>query len=132
MNKSNVTYPEKEIGTQIRLDIYKIPKKNHYSIVQNQKQFTDTFREHGCYYQSFELCNTEASDGFTSIANIVSTRQDEEVWLDLESYRDRKHMDDVIAKLMNDESALSLMKQYLNLISPGSSIIRAEFSRLKA
>jgi uncharacterized protein YbaA (DUF1428 family) len=70
--------------------------------------------------------------GFTSIANIVSASQDKEVWLDLESYRDRKHMDDVIAKLMNDESALSLMKQYLNLISPGSSIIRAEFTRLKA
>jgi hypothetical protein len=33
-----------EIGNQIRLDIYRIPKKDHHSMVQNQKQFTDVFR----------------------------------------------------------------------------------------
>jgi hypothetical protein len=49
--------------------------------------------------------------------------------MDLESYRDDKHMEDVISELMKDEGALSAMKQYLALLSPGSNPIRAEFRR---
>jgi hypothetical protein len=65
------------------------------------------------------------------MANAISANQDDEVWLDMESYRDRKHMNDVVSKIESDETALSLMKQYLELLAPGSSLIREEFSRLK-
>ena len=41
-------------------------------------------------------------------------------------------MDEVISKIMKDENALSLMKQYIELLSPGSGPIRAEFRRLSA
>jgi hypothetical protein len=40
-------------------------------------------------------------------------------------------MKDVVSKIESDESALSLMKQYLDLLTPGSSPIREEFSHLK-
>ena len=120
-----------EIGSQIRADIYRIPKKNHDAMVQTQKQFVEAFGEHQCYYQSFQLSNTQNPEGFTSMIDTVSANQDEEeVWMDMESYTDRKHMDDVISKVMKDERALSLMKQFLDLLSPGASPIRAEFSRL--
>ena len=99
-------------------------------MVQNQKEFTDAFKKHGGYYQSFQLSSRETSEDFTSMTTVLSANQDEEIWMDLESYRDVKHMDDVISKLMNDEDALSAMKQYLALLSPGSSPIRAEFRRL--
>jgi uncharacterized protein YbaA (DUF1428 family) len=130
MSKSNATEPKKEIGNQVRVNIYRIPKKNHDKMVQNQKQFTDVFRKHGCYYQGFQLNSTETQEGFTSLTTVLSPNQDEEVWMDLESYGDREHMDKVISKIMNDENALSLMKQYIELLSPGSSPIRAEFRRL--
>jgi len=122
---------EKETGNQVRLSIYKIPKKNHDAMVENQKQFTETFRKHGCYYQSFQLGSTVVPEGFVSMATVLSADQNEEVWLDFESYADHKQMDDVISKLMNDESALSLMKQYLNLLSSESSLIRGEFNRTR-
>jgi uncharacterized protein YbaA (DUF1428 family) len=124
-------YTEKETGNQVRLSIYKIPKKNHDAMVENQKQFTDAFRKHGCYYQSFQLGSTAVPEGFVGMATVLSADQDEEVWLDFESYADHKQMDDVISKLMNDESALSLMKQYLNLLSPNSTPIRGEFNRTR-
>ena len=130
MSKPNATESKKEIGNQIRLNIYRIPKKNHDKMVQNQKQFTDVFRKHGCYYQGFQLNSTETQQGFTSMTTVLSSKQDEEVWMDLESYGNRGHMDEVISKIMNDENALSLMKQYIELPSPGSSPIRAEFRRL--
>lgn len=35
--------------------------------------------------QSYQLGNTETSEGFASMASIVSANKDEEVWLDLEA-----------------------------------------------
>ena len=55
---------------------------------------------------------------FTNIAKTVSANQDEEVWLELNFYRDRKHRDDVMAKMKNDESADPLFRTvygYCNL-----------------
>lgn len=118
------------IGSQIRLDIYKIPKKNHDALVDTQNQFVETFRKHGCYYQSFQLSNVQKREGFNRLSDTVSANQDEEVWMDVEAYKDHTHMDNVISKVMEDERALSTMKRFLDLLSPGFSPIRAKFIRL--
>jgi Protein of unknown function (DUF1428) len=39
---------------------------------------------------------------FTSIAKTVSANQDDEVWMEIHSYKDRKHADEVQAKIKND------------------------------
>jgi uncharacterized protein YbaA (DUF1428 family) len=118
------------IGSQIRLDIYKIPKKNHDALVDTQNQFVETFRKHGCYYQSFQLSNVQKREGFNRLSDTVSAIQDEEVWMDVEAYKDHTHMDNVISKVMEDERAISTMKRFLDLLSPEFSPIRAEFRRL--
>jgi hypothetical protein len=127
MSNMNKTKIAQEIGNQIRFYVYRIPKKNHDKMVQNQKEFTDAFRKEGGDYKSFQLKSTVVPEGFTNITTLLSANPDEEVWMDLELYRDSNHMDVVTSKLMDDKSALSLMKQYLALLSPGSSPIRAEF-----
>jgi uncharacterized protein YbaA (DUF1428 family) len=44
-------------------------------------------------------------EGITNIAKTVSANQDEEeVWMELIFYRDRKHRDEVSAKEQNDEN----------------------------
>jgi hypothetical protein len=43
---------------------------------------------------------------------------------------DRWHMKEVVSEIESDEVALSLMKQYLHLLSPGSSPIVAEFEHV--
>src|SRR5512145_2449236 len=98
MSESNKAEPN-DVGDQVRLYVYKVPKKNHDAIVENQKLFALTFRKYGSYYRSFQLDNSETPEGFTSMTDVVSANQDEEVWLDLESYRDRKHMDEVVTRI---------------------------------
>ena len=131
MSRPNTTEIEKETGDQVRLYVYSVPKKNHDAMLQICSQFIDIFTKHGCNTRSFQLDRTQTPEGFTSITNAISANQDDEVWIDMESYRDRKHMNDVVSKIESDEGALSLMKQYLNLLTPGSSPIREEFTRLK-
>jgi uncharacterized protein YbaA (DUF1428 family) len=118
---------ENEIGNQVRLYLYRVPKKNHDTIVENQERFTEVFRKNdviiGVTSSTIRKHRRDAS-----MSNAVSANQDDEVWLDLEVYKDRQHMKEVVSKIESDENALSLMKQYLKLLSPGSSPILAEFS----
>src|ERR671930_1050388 len=106
MSKSNVSELNEEIRNQIQLFVYRVPKKNHDAMVQFGKQVNDLFRKYDEHPpQVFQLNNTKSHEdmGFTNIANTVSANQDEEIWVELHSYRDRKHLDDVDAKMQNDE-----------------------------
>ena len=61
--------------------------------------------------------------GFTNIAKVVSANQDEEVWVELNSYRDPKHMDEVSTIMQSDENAGELVRKFMDLITPGSCIV---------
>ena len=133
MNKSDATEEEKEIGSQIQLIVGRVPKKNHDAALQIYKQSSDLFRRYGLLRSElFQLNSTKTYDevGLTNIANTVSARQDEEVWVELQYYRNRKHLDQVRAKCGNDENMGRLYKQSLDLLTPGSCFIFGEFDRL--
>ncbi len=134
MSKSNITEIEQGIGNEIAHFVYRIPKKNHEAMMQLNKQFADIMRKYGAPHLIFQLNSTEAPmEGITNISKTVSANQEDEdeVWLELIFYRDRKHKDEVGAKMQNDENMERLYKQSVDLLSPGSSFIMGEFSRLE-
>jgi uncharacterized protein YbaA (DUF1428 family) len=135
MKKSNVMEMEKEIGNQVQLFIWRIPKKNHDAMVKLQKQFNDLLIRHGVLrMEIFQLTNTEAYDGCNNIATTMSANQDEEIWIELQSHRDLKQMNEVMSEAMKDEdmSAVGpLVKQFMNLVTPGSGMIMGKFTRLR-
>ena len=135
MSKSNILENEqaKEIGSHAQIFIYRIPKKNHDAIVLLNKQIKDTFPKYGpLHSEFFYLSSTETVMDFVNITEIVSAKQDEEeVWVEIQSYRDRKHRDEVMANMEKDKDCESLYQQYLSLITPGSRTTIGEFSRLK-
>ena len=69
---------------------------------------------------------------FVSIAETLSASQDEEVWVEIQSYRDHKHLDEFIANMKNDKIGESLYREYLSLITTGSRTIMGGFTRLRA
>lgn len=132
MNESNATEIEKGIGSEVAQFVYRVPKKNHDAMMKLCKQAADMTRKCGAAHLVFQLNNTEVPmEGITNIAKTVSANNDEEVWLELIFYRDRKHRDEVGAKMQNDENMERLYKQSVDLLSPGSSFVMGEFSRLK-
>jgi uncharacterized protein YbaA (DUF1428 family) len=132
MSKPSITEIEQGIGSEVAHFVYRVPKKNHDAMMQLNKQFADIMRKYGSPHLIFQLNNTEAPmDDITNIAKTVSANQDEEVWMELIFYRDRKHRDEVCAKMQNDENMERLYKQSVDLLSPGSSFVMGEFSRLK-
>ncbi len=132
MSDSNITEIEQGIGSEVDHFVVRAPKKNHDAMIQLGKRFSDILRKYGgpnpLYFQ---LNNTETPmEGIANIAKTVSANQDEDVWLQLTFYRDRKQRDEVRAKMGNDESMDPINKQFMELITPGSMIM-GEFVRLK-
>lgn len=125
---------EKELGSQMQLFVYRNPKKNHDTMVQLQKEFNDIFRKLGDSprYEVFHLDNSATPmEGITNIANTISTNQDEEVWVEILSFRDRKHMDEYCEKCKNDESMGGLYQKFMNLVTSGTGLIMGDFSRIQ-
>jgi uncharacterized protein YbaA (DUF1428 family) len=132
MSKPSITEIEQGIGSEVAHFVYRVPKKNHEAMMQLNKQFADTMRKYGALHLISQLNNTEEPmEEITNIAKTVSANQDEEVWMELIFYRDRKHRDEVGAKMQNDENMERLYKQSVDLLSPGSSFVMGEFSRLE-
>src|SRR5918995_211291 len=76
--------------------IYRISKKNHDAMVRINKQFTDTLGKQGpLHIEFFCLSSNESLMPFTNIAKTISANQDDEVWMEIHSYKDRKLADDV-------------------------------------
>ena len=134
MSKSDTEGMDKEVGSQVQLVVYRIPKMNHDAMVQICKQSNDMFKKYGVlHYEIFQLDNTKSFGemGMTNIYHTLSAAQDEEVWVEFVYYKDRKHMEEVIAKMEKDEEMGRLYKQSLDLITPGTSFILGEFNRMK-
>jgi uncharacterized protein YbaA (DUF1428 family) len=137
MSQTDITDNKKEgdkiTANLVLLFIYRIPKKNHESLIQLNSRVIDSFKKYGVQrFEVFQLGSTEDMMEFTNIAKTISAnKEDEEVWLEIQSYKDRKHLEEVGVKMMEDQSMKEVSQQFLNLITPGSRCSFGEFSRIK-
>jgi uncharacterized protein YbaA (DUF1428 family) len=60
---------------------------------------------------------------FLNITEIVSAKQDEEVWVEIQSYRDRKHRDERMANMEKDKNCESLTKNIYLLLLPDLALL---------
>lgn len=117
--------------TLLLLFIYKVPKNNHDAIVQLNSRVIDSFKKYGILrFEVFHLNNTDDMMEFINIAKTIQAKQDEEIWLEIQSYRDRKHLEEVGARMMTDKAMEAEGKKFLELITPGSRCSFGEFSRI--
>jgi uncharacterized protein YbaA (DUF1428 family) len=112
--------------------VYKLPKKNHDAMVKLIKKFTDLYKKYGTLsWEVYQLNSTEAFDGTTSIAKIVSAGPKEEVLIEVDKYKDRKSRDKAIDAIGQDPSAEPLFGEMAGILSPGFSIIMGEYNPVK-
>ncbi len=121
---------EKNLEDEIQTVIYRFPKKDHDKMVAFSKPFTDIFRKYGVSrWGIFQLSSTKNDMEFTNIAKTLSANLDEEeVWIEIFHYNDKKHKDEVMEKMKNDKNCDQGFQQFMKLITPGSSVIIGDFS----
>lgn len=132
MNKSDTGEIQKSGSNVVQHIVYRIPKRNHDSMLRLCEEANDMFKENGgLHLEVFQLSNTDVPvGGFASIASIISANKDEEVWMEMLHFKDRQHMKEVIANMEKDERCERSYKQSLELLTPGAVFILGEFGRL--
>jgi uncharacterized protein YbaA (DUF1428 family) len=119
-------------GEHVQIYLYKLPKKKHDPMVQFLKKFTGLYKKYGTQsWEFYQLGVTEPFEGSTSIGQTVSVAPDEELWVEVDHYKDRKARDAAVNAIMQDPTAGALFGEMAGILSPGYSLIMGEFSPVK-
>ena len=152
-NKIESSMGIEETGNYLQLFLYRAPKKNHDAIVQNLKQFVPWFKKHGASVEYYQLGSSETKAAIDSakqsgmdvmdsidkvLLSITTTaaedqdKEEDEVWIEQQYFRDYKHCRDVYSKMMQDKSLEPLGNEFFGLITRGNKLITGGFNRLRA
>ena len=132
---------EVEIGRYLTAYLYRVPKKNHDVITQNLKKFIPWFEKNGVKLEYYNLAGRETQEavassnaagmeGMESIAKTLAA-EDEDIWMELQYFRDHSHCKDVYAKMMKDNSIELLGNEFFSLITQGKKLITGGFNHLR-
>jgi uncharacterized protein YbaA (DUF1428 family) len=117
-------------GGLIKILFIRTPKKNHDALLKIGKQTDIFYRKHGVSKFVYRLNARENMMDFINLSKAISANDDEDVWLEILSYRDAKHVEEVMKAMEGDKRANELYKEAMELITPGSIMI-GDFSKLE-
>ncbi|HEV2225819.1 MAG TPA: DUF1428 family protein [Nitrososphaerales archaeon] len=122
--------PSERIGGYAHALIYRVPVKNHKAFADTEGKLATIFIKCGILSSNFfVLSSTDTFKGFTSVSKAVSARPDEEVWLELDFYKDKADKDAVVARIGKEPDAGPLFGQILTLVAPRSEPLQGDFGR---
>jgi uncharacterized protein YbaA (DUF1428 family) len=129
-NSDNFEY-QKDAGGLIKIFFIRAPKKNHDALVKIGKQTDIFFKKHGVSKYGYRLNSRENMMDFVNVSRTISANNDDDdVWLEIQFYKDAKHVEEVMKAMEGDKMANELYKEVMELITPGP-IVFGDFSRLK-
>lgn len=134
----NTPEPDKDstqnVG-QVGIYLLPAPKKKHESLVKINKHLYDFFMKYGSLdFEVFDLTSRDDMMDFTNLANLAKTmsaNEDEEVRLEIQSYRDAEHVKEFVKAMEGDKSGDEMYNEVMKLIPPGSIVTFGDFSKLK-
>ena len=122
----------KDSRGQVAIFLYRAPKKNHDALVEINKHSHDFFMKHGISkFEVFNLNSRENMMDFVNLSKTISANDDEDVWLEIQSYRDAKHVQEFMKAMEGDKSGDEMYRKFMELITPGSIVTFGDFSKLE-
>ena len=122
-----------EDANHVQMFLYKIPKQNHDAMFRLQQKLTRILRKNGTLYSEFyQLSYNEPFQGFTNLARTLSANiEEEEVWVEIDHYKDLDHRNKVVAVAGEDPEAQPLFEEMVNLVSKSNSLVMGELKCLE-
>ena len=112
----------------VQIYVYRLPSKNHDAMVRVMEKFTGMHRKYGTErWEILQLNSTEALEGTTNLAGVVSASKDEEVWVEVDHYKDQKARDWAVSAIMQDPEAGALFGEMAATLTEGYTVIMGEF-----
>ena len=117
-------------GNYVHIFVYRIPKENHHSLLAVQEKLRKIYRRHGTLSSRFyQLGQTNVFEGFSGFDKALGTSTGDEIWVEVDSYRDADQFQRVVAEIGNDADAGPLWGELAQVTST-HPIIMGEFSQI--
>jgi large subunit ribosomal protein L17 len=123
-------FEQRDLGGLIQIVFIRAPKKNQDALAKIGKETDDFFKKNGVSKYVYRLNSRENRMDFVNLSKIIPANEDEDVNLEILSYRDAKHVEQVMKAMEGDKRANELYKESMKMITPGS-IVFGDFSQLK-
>ena len=130
MSNSDNFSNQRDSGSVIKILFMRAPKENHDALVKIGKQTDLFYKKHGVSKSVYKMNAREDITDFVSLSKVISASDDEDVWLEILSYRDINHVQEVMKALEGDKRGNELYTEAMELITPGS-IVFGDFSKLE-
>jgi hypothetical protein len=132
MTNTNAFSNQKRSCGQLEIFLYRGPKKNHDEMAEVNRQSRDFFTKHGASgFEVFSLASGENVMEFENLSKSIPAGEDEEVWGEIQSYRDAEHVKEFTASIEGDKSIETLYKRFMELNTTGSVVSFGSFSKLE-
>ena len=132
MSNTNISSNKKGSRGHIEIFLYRAPKKNHDEMVEVNRLSRDFFTKHGVSgFEVFSLDSRENVMEFVNLSKTISASEEEEVWLEIQSYRDAEHVKEFTANMQGDKSIEPIYKRFMELITLGSIVTFGGFGKIK-
>lgn len=128
MSNSDNFEHQRGLGGLIQIVFIRSPKKNRNALSKIGKETDNFFRTHGVSKFAYRLNSSENRMDFVSLSKIIAAKDDEDVNLEILSYRDANHVEEVMKAMEDDKRANDLYKESMKIITPGS-IVFGDFIR---
>src|SRR5690349_20516959 len=129
-NTSTGSLKEENPNKHIEIFLYRAPKKNHDGMMEVNRKSRDFFMKYGATnFEVFSLENRENIMEFVNLSKTISASEEEEVWLEIQSYRDTEHVKEFFKSMASDTSMEPLYKEFMQLITPGSVVSFGGFNK---
>ena len=132
MSSTNTSSNQTGSRGHIEIFLYRAPKKNHDGMLEVNRQSLDFFIKHGASsFEVFSLTSRENMMEFVNLSKTISASDDEEVWFEIQSYRDSEHVKEFTASMQGDKSIEPIYKRFIELITPGSIVSFGGFGKIE-
>src|SRR5207247_5481894 len=114
---------------------YRVPKAIHDSFAATEEKLFAIFRRHGIVGSDLYVCGeARIFKGFRDLRAALEAAPEEEVWVEIDRYRDQADSIRVIEGIGKDPEAGTLFGRVLQLTTPGvlcpqANAERAQLSR---
>ncbi|WP_458743858.1 DUF1428 family protein [Candidatus Nitrosocosmicus sp. T] len=115
-------FAKRDLSGIIQIYFIRAPKKNRGALAKIGEETDDFFRKHGVTKFLYRLNTRENMTDFVNLSKIISANDDEDVNLEILSYRDAKHVEEVMKAMEGDKKAKEVYEESMKLITPGSIV----------
>ena len=117
-------------GSYVYIFVYRIPNENHEALLTVQEKLTKIYKKHGTLGSRFyQLGKTSVFEGFSGFDKALGTSADEEIWVELDTYKDAHDFQRIVEAVGNDAEAGPLWGELAQVTSK-HPIIMGEFSQI--